>query len=103
MHLFRIPRLVLLTGLLALFAFTGDIVTDAVADVRGHQCEQTSHNSKSGTCAVCDCIIHAGAIVTASFEPFPPINDTGIDHTFREDLQRLTKLAAAIDHPPQLS
>jgi hypothetical protein len=103
MKLFRFPRLILITGLLSLFVFSGDIVADAVADMRGHACEQTSQSSQSTPCPVCDCAVHAGAVLFTSLDPFSPLNTFAVAFPFSEAQRPLNKLPAAIDHPPQLS
>lgn len=96
-------RLLSVIASVALFAFAGDIVTDAVADVQGHLYEQTSHTSKTGACTVCNCAVHAGAVVFAASEPVSPIGDPAVDFTFGDTRQPIFRLPAAIDHPPQLS
>jgi hypothetical protein len=103
MEFFRLPRLILLTGLLSLFVFSGDIVADAVADMRGHPCEQTSQTSKQSPCTVCDCVVHCGAVLLTAAEPFLALKLSPIDFSLFDALQPVSALPVAIDHPPQLS
>ena len=103
MKLFRAPRLILLTGLLSLFVFSGDIVADAVADMRGHACEQTSQTSKQSPCTVCHCSVHSGAVLFAAGEPLSALKLSPIDFSLFDTHQPVSALPVAIDHPPQLS
>ena len=103
MNVFRVPRLILLTGLLSLFMFSGDIVADAVVDMRGHRCEQTSQTTKQSPCTVCDCIVHSGAVMFAATEPLSPLKLSPVEFSLSDLLQPVSTLPVAIDHPPQLS
>ena len=103
MKVFRIPRLILITALLSLFVFGGDIVADAVADMRGHPCEQTSQTTKQSPCTVCDCVVHCGAVLFTAVEPLSALKLSRIDFSPLEAIQPVTSLPVAIDHPPQLS
>ena len=103
MKLFRVPRLVLLIGLLSLFVFSGDIVADAVADMGGHLCEQTSQTTKQSPCSVCDCVVHCGAVLFTAAEPLPALTLSPIDFSLFDTHQPVSTLPVAIDHPPQLA
>jgi hypothetical protein len=103
MKAFRVQRLLLLTALLSLFVFTGDIVVDAVADMQGHPCEQTSQTSKQSPCTVCDCVVHCGAVLFAAAEPLSALKLSPIDFSLLDTHQPVSALPVAIDHPPQLS
>lgn len=103
MKFFRVPRLILITGLLSLFVFGGDIVADAVVDLRGHACEQTSQNSQQNPCTVCDCVVHCGAVLFTAAEPLSALELSPIDFSLFDTHQPVSTLPVAIDHPPQLS
>jgi hypothetical protein len=103
MKFFRVPRLILITGLLSLCVFCGDIIADAVADIRGHPCEQTSQTSQQSPCTLCDCVMHCGAVLFTAGEPLSALNLSPIDFSFFNALQPVSTLPVAIDHPPQLS
>jgi alanine dehydrogenase len=103
MKLFRAPRLILLTGLLSLFMFSGDIVVDAVADMQGHSCEQTSQTSKQSPCTVCDCVVHCGAVLFTAAEHLSVLKLSPIGFSLFDTHQPVSALPVAIDHPPQLS
>lgn len=106
MKLLRIPRLYAFTGLLALFAFGGDIVADAMADARGEHC--VSESSSPGPqhektpCSHCSCSIHNGAVV----DSISIVAILGADGSSSlvpaADKSAPRPLPAAIDHPPQL-
>ena len=96
-------RLLSVIASVALFAFAGDVVTDAVADVRGHPCEQTSQPSKQSPCTVCNCVVHCGAVLFTAAEPLSALEIAPIDFSLSDTLQPVSALPAAIDHPPQLS
>ncbi len=95
-------RLFLLTGFVALFAFGGDLVVDAVCDVEGHPCKQTSQTSSQGDCTGCDCAVHCGAALFAESDGLSLLSLTVVDFSPAEDFQAINALPAAIDHPPQL-
>ena len=103
MKLFRVPRLIFLTGMLSLVVFSGDIVADAVADMQGHLCERTSQTSKQSPCTVCDCVVHCGAVLFAAAEPLSALKPSPIDFSLLDTHQPVSTLPVAIDHPPQLS
>ena len=103
MKVFRVQRMLLLTALLSLFGFTGDIVADSVVDTRGHPCEQTSQTTKQSPCTVCDCVVHCGAVLFAAAEPFSAPKPLPLDFSLLDTLQAVSTLPVAIDHPPQLS
>jgi len=103
MTIFRVPRVFLLIASVSLFAFTGDIVADAVVDMRGHPCEQTSQTSKQSPCTVCLCTVHSGAVLFAAAEPLSALKLSPIDFSLLDTLQAVSTLPVAIDHPPQLS
>ena len=103
----RTSRFYVLTGLLALFAFGGDIVADAVADMRGDHCVSESSSSDSqhekSPCSHCSCAVHNGSAVASTAS----VNVTGTSRVSffvtNYDQSAPVGLPAAIDHPPQLS
>ena len=103
MIVFRAPRVFLLIASVSLVAFSGDIVADAVVDMRGHPCEQTSQTSKQSPCTVCDCVVHCGAVLFTAAEPLSALKLSVIDFSLFDTQQPVSALPAAIDHPPQLS
>jgi hypothetical protein len=100
-------RLLALTGLIGLCAFTGDIIADSIADLRGDHC--VSHSSQPDSqhdkspCAHCSCAVHNGTVITSTAA-------VDISGTFGASVFFSTSepsapdgLPAAIDHPPQLA
>ena len=92
---------------LASLLFTGDLVADAVADMsQGHCDSQTSQSApghETAPCSHCSCATHIGAVVVADFAI-----QLGSDLQPATRLQGANvatppRLAAAIDHPPQLA
>ena len=105
--LLRKSRFCLLTGLLALFAFSGDIIADAVADLRGDHCVSESSSSdpqhEKSPCSHCSCAVHNGSAVASTLAV--QVSGASEETVF---ILRLVQAApaglpAAIDHPPQLS
>lgn len=107
MTLARTSRFYVLTGLLALFAFGGDIVVDSLADVCADHCVSQSSQSDSdhekSPCSHCSCAVHNGSVValTASVSVFGA--STVSFFVANGDQSAPVGLPAAIDHPPQLS
>jgi hypothetical protein len=103
----RTSRFYLLTGLLALFAFGGDIVADAVADACGDHCLSQNSASDAGhektPCSHCSCAVHNGFAVAST----TTLNLTGASEgslfIFADSQSAPPGLPAAIDHPPQLA
>jgi hypothetical protein len=107
MRLLRTSRLFALAGLIALCAFTGDIVADSIADLRGDHCvsqtsQSDSHHEKA-PCSHCLCAVHNGTVISST----AAVHITGafqVSIFFRaSDQFASTGLPAAIDHPPQLA
>jgi len=106
-HFLRTSRLCMLTGLLALFAFGGDIIADSLADAHGDHC--ASQTSQSGShhekapCSHCSCAVHNGFVVASTVA----ISVTGASGVFlfvvSTDQSAPVGSPAAIDHPPQLA
>jgi hypothetical protein len=101
-----VPRSIwnVLAGCLALFAFTGDIVADSLADAT-HGCAIESSHESGGCddCAICVTCCHGtlappdhtdlvALVVTVLSSPIRICNDSVPDG-----------LPARIDHPPQLT
>ncbi|HZR77700.1 MAG TPA: hypothetical protein VFA58_00735 [Chthoniobacterales bacterium] len=104
----RLPtsRLYLLAGFLALFTFSGDLIVDAFADLRGEHCvsetsHSDSHNDKS-PCSHCSCAVHMGAVIlSASIVNFAGGLQPSL-FFLSGDQSAPAVLPTAIDHPPQL-
>lgn len=97
----------ILAGLLAFFAFTGDIVTDAVAVVSGDHCLCEGSHSDSqpdqSPCSTCSCAVHNGFMIASA--SLVKISDGAEATLFALTLvqQVPPRLPVAIDHPPQLA
>src|SRR4030095_4082383 len=63
-------RLLALTRLIGLCAFTGDIVADSIADLRGDHCVSQSSQPDSqhdkSPCAHCSCAVHNGTVIIST-------------------------------------
>jgi len=63
-------RLLALTGLIALCAFTGDIIADSIADLRGDHCicqgSQPNSQHEKAPCERCSCAVHNGTVITST-------------------------------------
>jgi hypothetical protein len=107
MSLVRISQFYVLTGFLALFAFAGDIVADAIADARGEHCvSQTSpadsHHDKT-PCSHCSCAIHNGAVATtASAVHVSRAIEAALFFVVSNE-SKPVQMPVAIDRPPQLA
>jgi hypothetical protein len=100
-------RLFVLTGLIALCAFTGDVVADSLADLRGDHCvcqssQSDSHHEKT-PCSHCSCAVHNGAVIAST----ATVQLNGVFEAFvffpASEQSAPGRLPAAIDHPPQLA
>jgi hypothetical protein len=94
-------------ALLAMLLFSGDLIADALADISGGHCVTESSQPGSGhdkaPCAHCSCATHSGAIVVADFGMSLCGNlRSGVFMT-GDDEGTPPRLAASIDHPPQLA
>jgi hypothetical protein len=100
-------RLLALTSLIGLCAFTGDIIADSIADLRGDHCVSQSSQPDSqhdkSPCAHCSCAIHNGTVITSTIA----VDISGVFGAsvfFATSEQSAPDgLPAAIDHPPQLA
>jgi len=107
MNVVRISRLLTLAGLLALFAFAGDIVVDSISDLRGDHCisessQSDSHHEKT-PCSHCSCAVHNGTVI-ASNATLDISDSFGVFSFFAATEQSSPSgVSAAIDHPPQLA
>lgn len=94
-------------GLLAILLFSGDLVADAVADLsQGHCTSETSQSGPShdkAPCSHCSCAIHIGAVVVADFAMSLGSDLRPEAFLHGDDEARPRRLAASIDHPPQLA
>jgi hypothetical protein len=91
----------------ALLLFSGDLITDAVADLSGSHC--VTESSQPGPChdkapcAHCSCATHSGTVVVADFEI--QLNSVLASPSILQGGDEATppRLAGSIDHPPQLA
>jgi hypothetical protein len=97
-----------LAGLVALFAFTGDIVTDAVGALYGDHCACEGSHSESqqpdkSPCSNCSCAVHNGFMIAST----SPMTVSGAAEGTLLPLKAVEavppRLPVAIDHPPQLT
>ena len=100
-------RFWMLTGLLALFAFGGDIVADTMADLRGDHClsessQSDSHHEKS-PCSHCSCAVHNGSVLAGSAAEGLTGDLRLAGFALTTDQFSPPGIPADIDHPPQLS
>jgi hypothetical protein len=107
MRSFRVPRLILFTGLLSLFVFGGDIVADSIADAWGHHCasestQSDSHHEKT-PCSHCSCAVHNGTVIAANSGVHVSADFQASACVPPKDPSAPAGLPAAIDHPPQLA
>ena len=107
MKVVRTSRLLTLAGFLVLFAFSGDIVADSIADLRGDHCvcessQSDSHHDKN-PCSHCSCAVHNGSAV--AFSDAVNVADASGASLFAvsRDESAPVGVPAAIDHPPQLA
>lgn len=91
----------------ALFALTGDIVADSVADLRGDHCvsqssESDSHHDK-GPCSHCSCAVHNGSAVVFCDAINVADGSGGSPLGAGREQSTPVGVPSAIDHPPQLA
>jgi hypothetical protein len=100
-------RLLALTSLIGLCVFTGDIIADSIADLRGDHCvsqdSQPDSQHDKAPCAHCSCALHNGTVIASTVA-------VDISAAFRASVFVSTSeqsapdgLPTAIDHPPQLA
>ena len=107
MFFLRISAIIRVVAFSVVLVFAGDIIIDSIADTReGHCVSQTSQSDSSHEkmpCSHCSCAVHSGAVVMADFT---------VSVSSSLDLATLlptrtppspSRLAASIDHPPQLA
>jgi len=94
-------------ALLALLLFAGDLVADAVSDMSQEHCDlQTSQSAPchdKAPCSHCACATHTGAVVIADFAMNLSSDLTSAILLRSADEATPPRLAASIDHPPQLA
>jgi hypothetical protein len=107
MSLFRVSCLKKLAAFFAVLVFAGDIITDSIADMgEGHCVSQTSQsdsNHEKTPCSHCSCAVHSGAVVMADFtvRVSNSLDSATLLPTIGQPAP--SRLAASIDHPPQLA
>jgi hypothetical protein len=93
-------------ALLALLLFAGDIIADAIDDMsEGHCTSETSQSCPTNDrtpCSHCSCATHSGAVVIADFALSLGRQLGSVAHLQSDDEATPPRLAASIDHPPQL-
>ena len=100
-------RLLALTSLIGLCVFTGDIIADSIADLRGDHCvsqsSQPDPQHDKSPCAHCSCAVHNGTVITSTVA-VDISGAFGASIFFSTSEQSAPDgLPAAIDHPPQLA
>jgi hypothetical protein len=94
-------------ALLAMLLFIGDIALDAVADLSQGHCETLASQSvpdhDKSPCSHCLCATHSGAVVVADLAPKLGNDLQPTDFLPSADEATPPRLAASIDHPPQLA
>jgi hypothetical protein len=103
----RTSRLFVLTGVLALFGFAGDIIADSIADTCGYHCQSQSSQSDSEhektPCSHCSCCVHGGTVIVSS-GAMHVIADFDASRFYGPSERSVPAgLPGAIDHPPQLA
>jgi uncharacterized membrane-anchored protein len=99
-------RFLRLFAAFALFALTGDLIADSLADVQGDHCvsesSQSDSNHEKTPCSHCSCAVHNGAAV--AFSDAVNVGDgSGASLCIvNGDESASVGARAAIDHPPQL-
>jgi hypothetical protein len=99
--------LLALTSLIGLCAFTGDIIADSIADLRGDHCvsqnsQPDSQHDKS-PCAHCSCALHNGTVIASTVAVDTSGAFGASDFFWTSEQSAPDGLPAAIDHPPQLA
>jgi len=94
-------------ALLAMLLFAGDLALDAVADLSHGHCEALASQSvpdhDKSPCSHCLCATHSGAVVVADLAPKLGNDLQPADFLPSVDEGTPPRLAASIDHPPQLA
>lgn len=94
-------------ALLGLLLFCGDLIADASLDLS--QCDCAAETSQSAPCqqkepcSQCSCPTHIGPIVVADFEMRLSSDLQPATVVPGDDEGTPPRLAASIDHPPQLA
>jgi hypothetical protein len=107
MSFLRIPAIIRVVAFSAVLVFAGDIITDSIADAReGHcvsQSSQSDSNHEKTPCSHCSCAVHSGAVVMADFmvRVSSSLDSATLLPTIGQPAP--SRLAASIDHPPQLA
>jgi hypothetical protein len=99
--------LLALTSLIGLCAFTGDIIADSIADLRGDHCVSQSSQPDSqhdkSPCGHCSCAVHNGTVITSTVAVDISGAFGGSVFSSTSEQSAPDGLPAAIDHPPQLA
>lgn len=102
----RRTALLRLLTVLAIMIFVGDLAADCVGEVCEKRCgtesSQSSSEHEKGPCQ-CICATHVGAVIAMDFSLSVEANFLGTGCPVTMDAERPPRLAASIDHPPQLA
>jgi hypothetical protein len=100
------PGFLRVLALLALVLFVGDLLADSVAEVCQIRCaaetSQTGSDHEKAPCQ-CICAAHIGAVIVSDFAMRLRNDMRPTSFLQSKDDGRPPRLAASIDHPPQLS
>jgi hypothetical protein len=107
MKLLHGKRFLRALALFALLLFSGDLVADAVSDMSLGHCDsepsQSAPCNDKAPCPHCSCATHAGAVVLADFAMNVSRDLQPGNLLPGDDEGTPLRLAASIDHPPQLA
>ena len=99
-------RLLRLLAALAMMLFVGDLAADSISDLIGQHCvaemSDSSPSHEQTPCSHCSCAAHAGSVVVEDFTLRLTTDLQSQDRPRVIDIGRPPRLAASIDHPPQL-
>jgi hypothetical protein len=91
---------------LVLLLFVGDLLADSVETLCEMRCatesSQSAQDHDQGPCQ-CICAAHIGAVIASDFSISIEADAHPTSFLSGEDDSRPPRLAASIDHPPQLS
>lgn len=107
MKLLHSKQFLRILAALAVLLFVGDLAADTIADMAGGHCapqtSQSTPNQEKSPCSHCSCATHIGAVVVADFAMRIGADAQPADILRGDDGTQPIRLAASIDHPPQLS
>ncbi len=99
--------MLMLTALLALFVFAGDLVADGICEATGacmSEAQGSENSDGERDCPACACAVQSGAVVRVETITLVPACVMQVELVFTsEDGAARDGVRAAIDHPPQLA